>query len=112
MGDRAGQALGAPCQTGFSLPPPRATQIKTYSWDNAQVILVGNKCDLEDDRVIPTEEGKRLAEELGLSCPGGEGGSRLAPPTCTPPCPPPNGSFAFCGASPPVCVCVCSSSRV
>jgi hypothetical protein len=24
----------------------RCTQIKTYSWDNAQVILVGNKCDM------------------------------------------------------------------
>lgn len=45
----------------------RATQIKTYSWDNAQVILVGNKCDLEDDRLIPTEDGQRLAEELGKS---------------------------------------------
>lgn len=43
----------------------RATQIKTYSWDNAQVILVGNKCDLEDDRLVPTEDGQRLAEELG-----------------------------------------------
>ncbi|XP_067877286.1 RAB3D, member RAS oncogene family, a isoform X3 [Heterodontus francisci] len=43
-----------------------ATQIKTYSWDNAQVILVGNKSDLEDDRVVPTEDGKRLADELGV----------------------------------------------
>lgn len=45
----------------------RATQIKTYSWDNAQVILVGNKCDLEDDRLVPTEDGQRLAEELGTT---------------------------------------------
>ena len=44
---------------------PRATQIKTYSWDNAQVIMVGNKCDLEDDRIVPTEDSQRLAEELG-----------------------------------------------
>ena len=43
----------------------RSTQIKTYSWDNAQVILVGNKCDLEDERVVPTEEGRRLADDLG-----------------------------------------------
>lgn len=43
----------------------RATQIKTYSWDNAQVVLVGNKCDLEDDRLVPTEDGQRLAEDLG-----------------------------------------------
>lgn len=43
----------------------RSTQIKTYSWDNAQVILVGNKCDMEDERVIFTERGKHLAEQLG-----------------------------------------------
>ncbi|OCT90451.1 ras-related protein Rab-3D [Xenopus laevis] len=43
-----------------------ATQIKTYSWDNAQVLLVGNKCDLEDDRVIAAEDGRKLAEELGF----------------------------------------------
>uniref|UniRef100_A0A3P8VTV5 small monomeric GTPase n=1 Tax=Cynoglossus semilaevis TaxID=244447 RepID=A0A3P8VTV5_CYNSE len=43
-----------------------ATQIKTYSWDNAQVILVGNKCDLEDDRLVPTEDGQRLSEDLGF----------------------------------------------
>ena len=49
----------------WSCASPRATQIKTYSWDNAQVIMVGNKCDLEDDRVVPTEDSQRLAEELG-----------------------------------------------
>ncbi|RMC04518.1 hypothetical protein DUI87_18964 [Hirundo rustica rustica] len=43
-----------------------STQIKTYSWDNAQVILVGNKCDMEDERVIFTERGKHLAEQLGF----------------------------------------------
>ncbi|XP_058791507.1 ras-related protein Rab-3 isoform X2 [Phymastichus coffea] len=40
------------------------TQIKTYSWDNAQIILVGNKCDMEDERVISFERGKQLAEHL------------------------------------------------
>ncbi|XP_060108269.1 ras-related protein Rab-3D [Heteronotia binoei] len=53
-------------QESFCAVQDWATQIKTYSWDNAQVILVGNKCDLEEDRVIPTEEGRRLAEELGF----------------------------------------------
>lgn len=42
------------------------TQIKTYSWDNAQVILVGNKSDMEDERVVSTDRGKQLAEQLGL----------------------------------------------
>lgn len=44
----------------------RVTQIKTYSWDNAQVILVGNKCDMEDERVISFERGKQLADQLGV----------------------------------------------
>ncbi|XP_002119506.1 ras-related protein Rab-3 [Ciona intestinalis] len=43
-----------------------STQIKTYSWDNAQVTLVGNKCDMEDERVISTERGKQLADQLGF----------------------------------------------
>ena len=40
------------------------TQIKTYSWDNAQIILVGNKCDMGDERVISYERGKQLADHL------------------------------------------------
>ncbi|MBN3322833.1 RAB3A protein, partial [Atractosteus spatula] len=44
----------------------RATQIKTYSWDNAQVILVGNKCDMDDERVVPADKGKQLADQLGF----------------------------------------------
>ncbi|XP_069498304.1 ras-related protein Rab-3B [Ambystoma mexicanum] len=43
-----------------------ATQIKTYSWDNAQVILVGNKCDMDDERVISPDRGKHLADQLGF----------------------------------------------
>merc|ERR1711931_216224 len=43
-----------------------STQIKTYSWDNAQVVLVGNKCDMEEERVVSTEKGKQLAEQLGF----------------------------------------------
>jgi len=42
------------------------TQIKTYSWDNAQVVLVGNKCDLDDERVVSTDRGRQLAHQLGL----------------------------------------------
>ncbi|XP_062873344.1 RAB3A, member RAS oncogene family, a [Trichomycterus rosablanca] len=43
-----------------------STQIKTYSWENAQVLLVGNKCDLEDDRVVTADRGGELAQQLGL----------------------------------------------
>lgn len=42
------------------------TQIKTYSWDNAQVILVGNKSDMEAERIVTFERGKQLADQLGL----------------------------------------------
>lgn len=42
------------------------TQIKTYSWDNAQVILVGNKSDMENERVVTYDRGKQLADQLGL----------------------------------------------
>ena len=30
-------------------------------------ILVGNKCDLYNDRVIPEENGKALADSCGMS---------------------------------------------
>ncbi|XP_063056758.1 RAB3A, member RAS oncogene family, b isoform X2 [Engraulis encrasicolus] len=43
-----------------------STQIKTYSWDNAQVLLVGNKCDMEDERVVAAERGRQLSEHLGF----------------------------------------------
>ncbi|XP_027441933.1 ras-related protein Rab-3D isoform X2 [Zalophus californianus] len=54
-------------QESFTAVQDWATQIKTYSWDNAQVILVGNKCDLEDERVVSTEDGRRLADDLESS---------------------------------------------
>ena len=43
----------------------RCTQIKTYCWDNAQVVLVGNKVDMEADRLVSKEKAKRLADQLG-----------------------------------------------
>lgn len=44
----------------------RASQVKTYSWDNTQVVLVGNKCDMEEERAITFEQGKKLADQLGF----------------------------------------------
>ncbi|XP_058536120.1 ras-related protein Rab-3C isoform X2 [Ochotona princeps] len=52
-------------EESFNAVQDWSTQIKTYSWDNAQVILAGNKCDMEDERVISTERGQRLGEQLG-----------------------------------------------
>lgn len=60
-----GELLTSPF-TNILLSYTRVTQIKTYSWDNAQVILVGNKCDMEDERVISFERGKQLSEQLGI----------------------------------------------
>ncbi|XP_023134241.1 RAB3D, member RAS oncogene family, a [Amphiprion ocellaris] len=53
-------------QESFCAVQDWATQIKTYSWDNAQVVLVGNKLDLEDDRQVPTADAQKLATELGF----------------------------------------------
>jgi len=44
-----------------------AGQVKTYSWDNTQVVLVGNKCDMEEERVVTYEQGKKLADSLGFN---------------------------------------------
>ncbi|CAN9500827.1 unnamed protein product [Ophioblennius macclurei] len=50
----------------FSAVHDWATQIKTYSWDNAQVIMVGNKCDATNERQVGAETGRQLAEQLGF----------------------------------------------
>jgi GTPase SAR1 family protein len=43
----------------------RVLQIKTNSWEKTPVTLVGNKCDMADDRVVQSEDGEKLASELG-----------------------------------------------
>lgn len=53
-------------EESFNAVQDWCTQIKMYSWDNAQVVLVGNKCDLEHDRAVTQERGQRLADQLGL----------------------------------------------
>ncbi|UJR28866.1 hypothetical protein I4U23_010088 [Adineta vaga] len=52
-------------EESFNAVQDWCTQIKMYSWDNAQVVLVGNKCDLEQDRAVTLERGQRLADQLG-----------------------------------------------
>ncbi|XP_065657550.1 ras-related protein Rab-3C isoform X2 [Hydra vulgaris] len=43
-----------------------AGQVKTYSWDNTQVVLVGNKCDMNEERAVTYEQGKKLSEQLSF----------------------------------------------
>ena len=45
----------------------RITQIKTHAWDNTSVVIVANKCDLKQHRAVDKEDGKRLADDLGIS---------------------------------------------
>ena len=68
-----------PLFRGYLSSISRCTQIKTYSWDNAQVVLVGNKCDLEDERVVSAERGKQLADQLGKIWWGGGRGHKSRP---------------------------------
>ncbi|XP_062259919.1 RAB3A, member RAS oncogene family, a isoform X2 [Platichthys flesus] len=53
-------------EESFNAVQDWSTQIKTYSWDNAQVLLVGNKCDMDDERVVAAERGQQLSEQLGF----------------------------------------------
>ncbi|KAJ8362883.1 hypothetical protein SKAU_G00117140 [Synaphobranchus kaupii] len=53
-------------EESFNAVQDWATQIKTYSWDNAQVMLVGNKCDQEGERVVTPVRGEGLADQLGF----------------------------------------------
>ncbi|KAA3678834.1 Ras-related protein Rab-3C [Paragonimus westermani] len=52
-------------EESFNAVQDWVTQIKTYSWDNAQVVLVGNKCDLAEERAVSVDWGRRLAQQLG-----------------------------------------------
>ena len=40
--------------------------IKTRAPPECDIVLCGNKCDLDNDRVVQFEEGKQLADEYGV----------------------------------------------
>lgn len=40
--------------------------IKTRAPPDCDIVLCGNKCDLDNDRVVTPEEGKQLADEYGV----------------------------------------------
>ena len=42
-------------------------QIQQYANRHVNKILVGNKCDMLDEKVVSTEEGQKLAAEFGIS---------------------------------------------
>ncbi|EAS02169.2 small guanosine triphosphatase family (GTPase)-like Ras family protein (macronuclear) [Tetrahymena thermophila SB210] len=41
-------------------------QIKQYSREDIELILIGTKCDQEDQRQVSYKEGKQLADQLGI----------------------------------------------
>ncbi|CAF1448933.1 unnamed protein product, partial [Didymodactylos carnosus] len=53
-------------EESFNAVQDWVTQIKTYSWDNAQVVLVGNKGDMQNERIVQYDQGDKLASSLGL----------------------------------------------
>jgi len=40
--------------------------IEQHASDSVQKVLIGNKCDMVDDRVITNDRGKELADEYGI----------------------------------------------
>lgn len=40
--------------------------MEQHATEGVNKILIGNKCDWEDKRVVSTERGQQLADELGI----------------------------------------------
>ena len=43
------------------------TEIDRFAKEGVLRVLVGNKCDLEDKRQVPTNKGKELADNFGIT---------------------------------------------
>ena len=42
------------------------SEIKKYANSDVELLIIGNKCDLEDKRAISYEEGKKYADDLNI----------------------------------------------
>jgi GTPase SAR1 family protein len=47
------------------LPDLREQILRVKDMDSVPMVLVGNKCDLQDQRVISTDQGQQLAAKFG-----------------------------------------------
>ncbi|KAL2343083.1 hypothetical protein Fmac_004368 [Flemingia macrophylla] len=50
----------------FDHIPRWLEELRNHADKNIVIILIGNKCDLEDQRDVPTEDAKEFAEKEGL----------------------------------------------
>ncbi|XP_002531672.2 ras-related protein Rab11D [Ricinus communis] len=50
----------------FDHIPRWLEELRSHADKNIVIILVGNKCDLESQRVVPTEDAKEFAQKEGL----------------------------------------------
>ena len=42
------------------------SNVEQHATEGVNKILIGNKCDWEEKRVVPVERGQQLADELGI----------------------------------------------
>ncbi|KAM0067550.1 Ras-related protein Rab11D [Helianthus debilis subsp. tardiflorus] len=50
----------------FDHIPRWLEELRNHADKNIIIILIGNKCDLEDQRAVPTEDAKEFAQKEGL----------------------------------------------
>ena len=53
-------------EKSFNNIRPWYSAVQQHASDNVVLILVGNKSDMVDKRVVSTEQGQALANELGI----------------------------------------------